>query len=196
MQLVLKNMNAKNPDGTRVLNLKGKAAVFLIGLSGVGKTAMLLWLLKRRVEACEGPKSRGGYKKQQWRLVCHDPPPGFEIGDERSKTVLLRSAPLGELEGVDTPGAGETDGVNLDVANCMCITHAFKECGSATLAWVISAEHLKSRAMLFRKNLGLMARLMPTAFNDGMYRCILPLFTHADSFSDIQYELFSILSDK
>eukprot|EP00620_Florenciella_sp_RCC1587_P017098 CAMPEP_0182567802 /NCGR_PEP_ID=MMETSP1324-20130603/8915_1 /TAXON_ID=236786 /ORGANISM="Florenciella sp., Strain RCC1587" /LENGTH=3423 /DNA_ID=CAMNT_0024781849 /DNA_START=15 /DNA_END=10286 /DNA_ORIENTATION=+ len=176
------------------VNLAGNKAIFTIGVTGSGKTTTILHLNGCSIQLHQVPEGRHGQTKDV--LVCTDRPDGYEIGGGANAcTTLLRATTLPSGNGVlvDTPGSEDTEGIELDVANCISITKAVKTAASASFLWVISAKHLTGKASMFRMNFKTILRFMPTAHMDGVAESIVPLFTGVENWGSVATNLDGIL---
>lgn len=154
-----------------------------IGKTGHGKSTTMNWLLGEPIVVAKREVEKGAFKKKVTVLSCPTQRPGLSIGFQpyRSETFFLQSVQLAEdFFACDSPGLGDTSGINVAIAHAAAMTTHLHKCKSVRIVLVLSVKLLASggdKGVAFRQLLAEMREFVNIENDDYMP---LVIYTHLD----------------
>lgn len=120
-----------------------KDLVLLIGKTGHGKSTTINWLLGERIEEHSRQEIIDDFRQTARVLTCPTERKGIAIGHGQftSETFFLQGYkdPDGPLVFCDSPGLGDTKGVNVAIAHATAITRILHRSTTVRVVLVLSA---------------------------------------------------------
>eukprot|EP01034_Spumella_vulgaris_P033644 gene33644-41509_t len=154
---------------TAAQRIRDKHVVMLLGSSGAGKSGTIHFLAGSTMAKTKVGKMTHiapvAVKYEELNMFITSPFPRSETRTIRDVTIQHTRAGAIESESVtlcDTPGFGDTDGVEIDIANGMGVVKALKVCRSVKPLVVMSKSILSDRMEGVAKMSQILLMLIPT----------------------------------
>lgn len=150
---------------------------------GVGKSTLLQGIAGRKIREIEHMTSFSGEVATKAAYDAEDALPEFEIGhSKKSKTnainALIRGVGDNEVVYLDTPGAEDTSGVEMDIATAALLSQVAKRCKSLRFVIIIHcASLIEDRGGAFRSVLKF-ARSFVRDFSESKVFCTVSSSYH------------------
>jgi energy-coupling factor transporter ATP-binding protein EcfA2 len=154
--------------------VRGKDVIALLGPTGAGKSTTIHFLAGTQLVSYElyglmhiGPEPRQPILPQLRNITC-SPLMKSETRFVHALTLPCSTEldPSGTITLCDTPGFGDTEGAETDLANCLGIYHALKHCRSVRFVVLFSGKALGDRLGGMEEIATILAQLMPNFSQD------------------------------
>ena len=145
--------------------VKGKEICFFFGKTGSGKTTTINYLSGRemffKTISTTNPFSKTWDEEV---IECKDPIPGFTIGHQmKSETSVIHiyECSRSGLLYCDSPGLGDTGGIEVDIANAVGISNTLLNSSSVRIVFVMNGNDVGTdRGQVFKEFLQLITRFV------------------------------------